>query len=74
MAYQIIMGPKAAKWFIIMLRGLYPIFDTLPVFSEFTVLSILEQGKTFIDSYVKMTINANCIEKMESTLYFVSKC
>ena len=30
------MRPKAAKRPIIVKRGLYPVFGTLPVFSEFT--------------------------------------
>ena len=35
--HQLVMRPKAAKWLIIVSRGLNPVFGTLPVFSEFTL-------------------------------------
>ena len=36
-AYQCLMGPKAAKRFFIVQRGLLPVFCTLLEFSEFTL-------------------------------------
>ena len=31
------MRPKAAKWLIIMKRGIYPVFGKHPEFDEFTL-------------------------------------
>ena len=35
------MGPMADKWLIIVQKGLYPVFGTLPVFSVFTLNCII---------------------------------
>ena len=39
-AHQFVILPKGAKWLIILLRGLYPVFGKHPEFGEFTLLSI----------------------------------
>ena len=36
-AHQFVMRPKAAKWLIIVQKGLYPVFGKHPEFGEFTL-------------------------------------
>ena len=36
-AHQFVMRPKATKWLLIVLRGLYPVFGKHPELGEFTL-------------------------------------